>query len=74
MLLAELWVHKNKTFRGVFWVMVLAITSVRSFGQARPTLAAVLGQKAQQRIHAVKLGAVNQVAAAALLRDQIGVQ
>ena len=53
MLLAELWVHKNKTFKGVWGdmllgvtvlaVMVLAITSHCGFAQAGLTLAAVLG-------------------------------
>jgi hypothetical protein len=74
MLRAELWVHKNKTFKGMSWVMMSAFTGCCHVGQASLALAAVLGQKTQHRVHAVKLGTVNQIPAAALLRDQIGMQ
>jgi len=42
--------------------------------QAGLSLAAVLGEIRQHRVHAVKLRAVNQIAPYPFLRDQLGVQ
>jgi hypothetical protein len=67
-----------EAFHGVFlfsfsFNLISTLALGGGFGQASLALAAVLGEIRQNGVHAVVLGAVDQVAPHALLRHQVGV-
>jgi hypothetical protein len=76
MLRAELWVHRKSTFNGLSSVTLDSLglagfANILRADLAGLPLATVLGQEGQHCIHAVVLRPINQVAATALLRNEI---